>query len=147
MPWILLHQTWQIYWQIYPCQLSTDALNTATPNLADLPQITSTYERPFTHEGNYLVFNCCHFATESLHAVKMLICYCHHFQLLSLCNWPSLCSYNAHFLSSSFFIVITLQLIFRSISSLQYTIFRCQGYIFSAVKLSQFLQYLPKYVL
>ena len=25
-----------LYWQIYPPQLSIDALNTATPNLADL---------------------------------------------------------------------------------------------------------------
>ena len=32
---ILLHQTWQIYWQIFPPQLSIDALNTATPNLGD----------------------------------------------------------------------------------------------------------------
>ena len=32
MPWILLHQTWQIY----PSQLSIDALNTTTLNLADL---------------------------------------------------------------------------------------------------------------
>ena len=38
-----------------PSQASIDALNTTTPNLADLPQRTSTYERPFTHEGNYLV--------------------------------------------------------------------------------------------
>ena len=38
-----------------PSQLSIDALNTSTPNLADLPQRTSTYKRPFTHEGNYLV--------------------------------------------------------------------------------------------
>ena len=57
MPWILLHQTWQIYPQSIkhrcleycytklgrssgrsiPHQLSIDALNTATPNLADLP--------------------------------------------------------------------------------------------------------------
>ena len=56
MPWIPLHQTWKIYWQIYPLsiehrwleysytklgrstahQLSRDALNTATPNLVDL---------------------------------------------------------------------------------------------------------------
>ena len=36
MPCILLHQTWQIYWQIYPPQSSIVALNTATPNLADL---------------------------------------------------------------------------------------------------------------
>ena len=37
MPWISLHQTWQIYWQIYPThQSSIDALNTITPNLADL---------------------------------------------------------------------------------------------------------------
>ena len=120
MPWILLHQTGQIYWQIYPqsikhrcleyhytklgrstpqsiehrcleyhytklgrstgrstpnqssidalntttpnwadlppSQLSIDALNTTTPNLPDLHQRTSTYERPFTHEGNYLVY-------------------------------------------------------------------------------------------
>ena len=36
-----------------------------------------------------VVFNCHHFATDHLHAVKMLIFYCCHFQLLSLCNWPS----------------------------------------------------------
>ena len=63
-----------------------------------------------------LVVNCCHFATDHLHTVK-----------------------NAHFLLS-FSIVITLQLtIFMSTSSLQDTIFRCQEYIFSAVKLRQFL--------
>ena len=37
--------------------------------------------------------------------------------------------------------------IFMSTSSLQYTILRCQEYICSAVKLSQFLQYLPKHAL
>ena len=40
MPWILLHQTWQIYprsaSRSIPHQLSIDALNTITPNLADL---------------------------------------------------------------------------------------------------------------
>ena len=56
LEWILLYQTWQIYWQIYPpsikhrcleywytklgrstpSQLSVDALNTTTLNLADL---------------------------------------------------------------------------------------------------------------
>ena len=41
-----------------PQSIDIDALNTATPNLADLPQRTSTYERPFTHEGNYLVIFC-----------------------------------------------------------------------------------------
>ena len=72
-----------------------------------------------------LVFNCCHFAIDCLPTVK-----------------------NDHFLLLSFAIVITLQLtIFMSTSSLQDTIFRCQEYIFSAVKLSQFLQYLPKYAL
>ena len=35
-----------------------------------------------------LGFNCCHFATDHLCTVKMLIFYCH-FQLSSLCNWPS----------------------------------------------------------
>ena len=44
--------------------------------------------------------------------------------------------------------VITLQLtIFTSMSSWQYTILRCQEYVFSAVKLSQFLQYLSKHAL
>ena len=43
-------------WQIYPhSHLNIAALHTGTPNLAGLPQRTSTYERPFTHEGNYLV--------------------------------------------------------------------------------------------
>ena len=41
-----------------PSQSSIDALNTTTPNLAGLPQRTSTYERPFTHECNYLVHSC-----------------------------------------------------------------------------------------
>ena len=36
-----------------------------------------------------IIFNHHHFATDHLHAVKMLIFYCCHFQLLSLCNWPS----------------------------------------------------------
>ena len=31
--------------------------------------------------------------------------------------------------------------------TLQYTVFKCQEYILSAVKLSQFLQYLPKHAL
>ena len=39
-----------------PSQSGIDALNTITPNLADLPHRTSTYERHFTHEGNYLVY-------------------------------------------------------------------------------------------
>ena len=39
-----------------PSQLSIDALNTATPNLADLPQSTSKYKRPCTHEDNYHSF-------------------------------------------------------------------------------------------
>ena len=38
-----------------PGQLNIDASNTSTPNLADLPQRTSTYKQPFTHEGKYLV--------------------------------------------------------------------------------------------
>ena len=37
-----------------PPQLSIHALNTTTPG--DLTQWTSTYERPFTLEGNYLVW-------------------------------------------------------------------------------------------
>ena len=37
-----------------PSQSSIHALNTATPG--DLAQRTFTYERPFTHEGNYLVY-------------------------------------------------------------------------------------------
>ena len=36
-----------------------------------------------------IIFRCCNFATNSLHAVKMLIWYCHHFLLSSICNWPS----------------------------------------------------------
>ena len=31
------------------------------------PRRNSTYKRPFTQEGNYLVFNCYHFATDHLH--------------------------------------------------------------------------------
>ena len=38
-----------------PSQSSIDALNTTTPNYGYLPQRTSTCERPFTHQGNYLV--------------------------------------------------------------------------------------------
>ena len=40
-------------WQIAPLQSSIDALHSTTPG--DLTQRTSTYGRPFTHEGNYLV--------------------------------------------------------------------------------------------
>ena len=62
MPWILLHQISFTYrtMHIYilkadgPPQSSIHALNTTTPG--DLTQRTSTYKRPFTHEGNYLVF-------------------------------------------------------------------------------------------
>ena len=36
-----------------------------------------------------VISNCCHFATDCLHAVKMLIFHHCHFQLSSLCNWPS----------------------------------------------------------
>ena len=37
MSCIPLHQTWQIYWLIYPLhQSSIDALHTITPNMADL---------------------------------------------------------------------------------------------------------------
>ena len=47
----------------------------------------------------------------------LLVFYCHHFQLT----------------------------IFMSMSNLQYTICSCQEYVFSSVKLSQLLQYLPKH--
>ena len=40
------------------------------------PQRTSTYERPFTQEGNYLVFNCCHFVTDCLHDYVQFTIYC-----------------------------------------------------------------------
>ena len=43
--------------QMYPLQLSIHALNTTTQG--DITQIT-TYERPFTHEGNYLVGLSCY---------------------------------------------------------------------------------------
>ena len=36
-----------------------------------------------------IVFNCHHFATDCLYAVKMLIFYHCHLQFSSLCNWPS----------------------------------------------------------
>ena len=36
-----------------------------------------------------IVSNCDQFATDHLHTVKMLIFYHCHFQLSSLCNWPS----------------------------------------------------------
>ena len=36
-----------------------------------------------------IVSNCHHFATDHLHKVKTLIFHCCHFQLTSLCNWPS----------------------------------------------------------
>ena len=35
-----------------------------------------------------IIFSCYHFATDCLHAVKMLIFCCRHFQLSSLPNWP-----------------------------------------------------------
>ena len=47
----------------------------------------------------------------------------------------------------SFSIVVTLQLtIFMGMPSLQYTILKCHKYIFSVVKLSQFLQLPPPLV-
>ena len=51
-------------------------------------------------------------------------------------------------LKSSFGIVFSFQLtVFTSTSSLQYTIFSFQEYVFSSVKLSHCLQYLTKYSL
>ena len=83
-----------------------------------------------------------------IHATLLhpIIFYCHHFQL-SICNWPSAHSSNAHFLSStfSFAIVVTVHLtIFMTTSTSQYTIL---SYMFGGLKLRQFLQYLPKHAL
>ena len=50
-------------------------------------------------------FNCCYFATDHLHAIKMLILYHPHFQLSSLCKWPILMQWKC-----SLSIAITLQL-------------------------------------
>ena len=36
-----------------------------------------------------VISNCHYFATDHLHSVKTIIFCSHHFQLLSLCNWPS----------------------------------------------------------
>ena len=84
-----------------------------TPNGPNSPPV------PLLPPIPLLGFNC-YFATDGLCTVKMLVFY-----------W-------------SFSIVITLQLTtFTNTSSLQDTIFRCQEYIFSHMKLSQFLQYLP----
>ena len=48
-PNMFKHSTMHIYlWQIDPLQLSIDALNTATPNLADIAQGTYTHGR-LTH--------------------------------------------------------------------------------------------------
>ena len=93
-----------------------------------------------------VIFNCCHFATDCLHAVKMLVFYYCHFQLLSFCNCPSSHSESTCcVIICSFLIVVTLQLtIFITTSSSQYTVLR---YIFSVVKLSQFLKYLPIHAL
>ena len=44
---------------------------------------------PLTLPIPLLGFNCHHFATNHPCAVKTLIFYCCHFQLSSLCNWPS----------------------------------------------------------
>ena len=46
-------------------------------------------QMPFMLPISLLVVNCHHFATDHLHTVKMLIFYCCHFQLSSLCKWPS----------------------------------------------------------
>ena len=45
MPWILLHQTWQIY----PHQWSIDALNTAIPNLVDLLADLTTHQSRYRY--------------------------------------------------------------------------------------------------
>ena len=108
-----------------PSQSSIDALHTTTPNWADLmtdlpPQsikhrcIAYHYTKLDLPTGFWsssfsivvtlqlticmqlkcsfpiiIICNCHHFATDCLHAVKMLIYYYCHFQLSSLCNWPS----------------------------------------------------------
>ena len=64
-----------------------------TPNIPhDAPHGLQTPPRsspcPLMPPIPLLVFNC-YFATDLLHTVKMLVFYCCHFQLSSLCNWPS----------------------------------------------------------
>ena len=64
------------------------------PTVPASPQYTLTPLSP--HNGPntlhplvsiVVMFNCCHFATDHLHAVKTLIFNRHHFQLSSLCSW------------------------------------------------------------
>ena len=106
MLWILLHQTWQIYCQIYPhSQLSIDALHTTSPSwadlMADLPpsQLTTDALHTATPNLTYLLadvppsqlrIDALHTTTQNL--TYLLVFDHHHFQLLSLCNWPSACS-------------------------------------------------------
>ena len=74
-----------------PSQLSIDPLNTITPNLFAIVvtlQLTIIMQLKCSFSA-IIIFNWCHFATNHLHAAKMLIFYCHHFQLWSFYTLPS----------------------------------------------------------
>ena len=60
-----------------------------TPWLSPCPTPPRNLQCPLMPHIPLQVVNCHYFATDHLHAVKMLIFYHCHFQLLSLCNWPS----------------------------------------------------------
>ena len=134
MPWIPLHQTWQIY----PHQLSVDALNTITPKLgratgrshiwqiclADLPpsSIDALHTTTLNLADLTPPLSIHHGKTCILHHFDILYLF-HHFQhftdghsaslFLSLslsCNSPSACSWNTHLQLSSFSGVVTFQL-------------------------------------
>ena len=60
-----------------------------TPNGSQYPLYPRVPQCPLILPIPLLVVNCCHFATDHLHAVRMLIFYRCHFQLFLLCHCPS----------------------------------------------------------
>ena len=70
------------HWHPYTLRHPMLLMTPTTPTPLGAPQC------PLMPPIPLLVVNCYYFATDHLHTVKMLIFY-RHFQLSSLCNWPS----------------------------------------------------------
>ena len=86
-PWYHLHPLWSPSWSQHPTPPSV-LLSSFSFSIVVTLQLTVFMQLKCSFSF-IVIFNCCHFATDCLHAVKMLIFYCHHFQLSSHCNWPS----------------------------------------------------------
>ena len=109
MPCILLHQTLQIYppfdhrswedqytaslWHIlisYPeiHWYHFTVFSISHMYIASLSLMQLTICMQLKHSFLIvIIFKCCHCPTNSLHTVKMLICYHRHFLLSSICKW------------------------------------------------------------